>query len=216
MRSKNEAGVSSLEGLLLLVVVLVIGFVGWYVYRAQNTANNTLANTAGNGNLTSPISTAGWQKFSDDGTKYPATPDGNGDAVGFSFLYPKNWKFYPIGTVAHGAEAAFNAVSPSVTATSTNDLVFSSVVTSLSAKDYFKQVTANQPAPTNGPDWQGLSGFTTKKGYSAYTSKLKASNGTSYETIISNKKGAVIFNYGSSSSNYFSTYKAIFNSVNFL
>ncbi len=33
---KNEAGFSAIEGLLILVLVAIIGFVGWYIYHRQH------------------------------------------------------------------------------------------------------------------------------------------------------------------------------------
>jgi len=49
----NQAGFGAIETVLLVVVVAVIGFVAWYVYKANNNANKTL-NQATQVSSTSP------------------------------------------------------------------------------------------------------------------------------------------------------------------
>lgn len=215
MKHKTDAGFSSIEVLLTLIVIVIVGSVGLFVYSSQSK-HNSAPKTKSNGSLAVRIKTSGWQTFADDGTKYPTTPDGNGDAVGFSFMYPGNWKFFPIGTMTNGAAAAYNSISPSsANSPVSNNLAFSSIKTNLSAKDYFRvsKSNSNQRA-INSPVWEGIDDFTTKNGYTAYIVKLQETKSSiAYETIISNKSGAVIFDYGSESSKYFSIYRDIFNTV---
>ena len=47
--SKNESGFSALEVILIIVIVALVGFTGWYVYSSQQKANKNLAaTTSGN------------------------------------------------------------------------------------------------------------------------------------------------------------------------
>jgi Tfp pilus assembly protein PilV len=46
MRKLNQKGFSAVEGLLSLIVVLLIVFVGYYIYHAQKNANNTLSSAS--------------------------------------------------------------------------------------------------------------------------------------------------------------------------
>jgi uncharacterized protein HemX len=43
---QDESGFSPVESLLVIVIVAILGFVGWYVYHAQQTANKSLNATA--------------------------------------------------------------------------------------------------------------------------------------------------------------------------
>lgn len=44
---KNQSGFSALEGLLVLVVILAIGFIGWYVFgKNRNSATNQGASSS--------------------------------------------------------------------------------------------------------------------------------------------------------------------------
>lgn len=43
--SKNQSGYSTVEVILLAVIVLLIGFIGWYVYNASNNAYDTYNST---------------------------------------------------------------------------------------------------------------------------------------------------------------------------
>jgi len=46
---KSQKGFAALEGVLILVIFAIIGFTGWFVYHARNTANqnlNSAANTS--------------------------------------------------------------------------------------------------------------------------------------------------------------------------
>ncbi|MDB5163618.1 MAG: hypothetical protein JWS12_235 [Candidatus Saccharibacteria bacterium] len=46
MKKLNSKGFSAVEALLILIIVGVIGFVGWYVYKSQKDTNKTLNNTS--------------------------------------------------------------------------------------------------------------------------------------------------------------------------
>lgn len=45
-KKQNEAGFSAVEGLLMAIVVLLIVFIGYYVYHTQKQTNNTLTSAA--------------------------------------------------------------------------------------------------------------------------------------------------------------------------
>ncbi|MDB5163620.1 MAG: hypothetical protein JWS12_237 [Candidatus Saccharibacteria bacterium] len=46
MKKLNSRGFSAVEGLLILVIVGIIGFVGWYVYKSNKDANKSLSNAS--------------------------------------------------------------------------------------------------------------------------------------------------------------------------
>ena len=52
---KSQSGFSTVEGLLLLVIVAILAFTGWFVYRANNNANDNL-NLAAGTNVAAPSS----------------------------------------------------------------------------------------------------------------------------------------------------------------
>jgi type II secretory pathway pseudopilin PulG len=87
--NKNQKGFSAVEALLLLVIVGMLGGVGWYVWHAQKQADKTYSQTANSSavsskkvsNKTSPAATdpyAGWKNFTTQNVK-----------VGFE--YPASW-----------------------------------------------------------------------------------------------------------------------------
>ena len=84
IKLKNSTGFSAVEALLILIVISILGFTGWFVYNSQKAANkdygsqqNTQANTAGVSKPTT--SYAGWQTYSLV-------------SEGATIKYPPNWK----------------------------------------------------------------------------------------------------------------------------
>ncbi len=43
---KRQAGFTALEGLLILVIVGIVGFTGWYVYQSRNKTNSLYNSSA--------------------------------------------------------------------------------------------------------------------------------------------------------------------------
>ena len=88
--NRDQSGFSAVEAILILVVVGIIGFTGWFVYKSQSDTSKTL-NTAGN-------STA-----STTNKKSPATSTAPTDEIAtwtpytsanstFTFRIPDGWK----------------------------------------------------------------------------------------------------------------------------
>jgi len=79
---KNQKGFSALEGLLILVIVSLIGFVGWYVFHTKASVNNTYKSAVQTSGAVLPKSSANttfdWVSYSSEADKY-------------SFKYPKTW-----------------------------------------------------------------------------------------------------------------------------
>lgn len=46
MKSQKQRGFTTLEALLILVVLAIVGFTGWYVYHARSNANANLTSAA--------------------------------------------------------------------------------------------------------------------------------------------------------------------------
>jgi hypothetical protein len=98
----KQRGFGNVEGLLIIIVVLLVGFIGYYVYNARQNTNNTPVHATVNNVKTSPsqkatkaagpVVPAGWQKY---------------DAGGFSFSNPENWirKNCGVGTILLGPTA---------------------------------------------------------------------------------------------------------------
>ena len=78
---KKQFGFTALEGLLVLVIVGIVGFAGWYVYNANNKTQDSYAN-ADNANT----STVSAKK---DPAKDWQTVTANDKS--FSFKMPKEW-----------------------------------------------------------------------------------------------------------------------------
>jgi len=89
MKKTNQTGFSIVEALLILVVVGILGFTGWYVYHAKQTsdksysaASNSTAPTYKKKTTTTKTATAnpyaGWNTCDDT-------------ADGVSFKYPSGW-----------------------------------------------------------------------------------------------------------------------------
>jgi len=78
---KNDDGFSVVETLLLIVIIGILGFTGWYVYHAQKAANKDYsANPSVHVNTTKATSKYdGWKSYT---TKYDK----------LSFKYPSDWQ----------------------------------------------------------------------------------------------------------------------------
>lgn len=78
---KTQKGFSAVEGLLILVIVGLLSFTGWYVYNSQKSANNIYSKsqkTSANSALVKTDSTANWKSFSSTSAM-------------FSVKYPETW-----------------------------------------------------------------------------------------------------------------------------
>lgn len=82
---KNELGFGAVEGILILVIVLLIGVVGWFVYKNQNKAISSTSATTSK-TASSPVKTptivdpyAGWTTYISKAEKV-------------SYKYPSDWK----------------------------------------------------------------------------------------------------------------------------
>lgn len=79
--AKNAAGFGVVEGLLILVVIGIIGFAGYYVFQARKEVDKSLDNAASSQDAQNELSKAKEiekQRFKND-------------ELGLSFSYPKAW-----------------------------------------------------------------------------------------------------------------------------
>lgn len=92
----NQRGSSAIEALLILVIIGLIGFVGWYVYSAKNeTDKNLTANSS-----PEPIADSKVKLTKSFTSKYGQ----------FTIKYPATWKLQAGEVTEHGQEA--NLTSP--------------------------------------------------------------------------------------------------------
>jgi len=83
---KNEKGFSAVEGLLILVTVGVIGFVGWYVWQSKNEGNKAT-------NTDNAASQTNKDKQAEEQAKdlYEGWKTYTNNDYAISFRYPADW-----------------------------------------------------------------------------------------------------------------------------
>lgn len=85
----NQTGFSAVEALLILVIVGILGFTGWFVYHSQNVANKDYTSQA---STSQTPTTKKSDTSSNAKTKAMATWATFSDAtVGLTFKYPSDW-----------------------------------------------------------------------------------------------------------------------------
>src|ERR1700733_6263863 len=86
---KNQSGFSVVEALLIVIVIGILGFTGWFVYHAQTNASKAYKAqqavagpahiyTAHDEQVAKAKAMKGWLQFSND-------------TVGLKFHYPSSW-----------------------------------------------------------------------------------------------------------------------------
>jgi Tfp pilus assembly protein PilV len=127
MTKTNQSGFSIVEALLILVVVGILGFTGWYVYHTKQTsdkdysATNSTVPTYKKTNTSSAANAyAGWKTYS------------SSNGLGLSFKYPATW------TVSENNPSQMCAGQATATATPAASEVEAA----------FKQIGASYAAPT--------------------------------------------------------------------
>ncbi len=140
MKKINSKGFSAIEGLLILVIIGLIGFVGWYVLHSKNTANKTYNQAASNTTATKPtvktntnstVDTKDWVAFTS--TKF-----------NYSFKHPKDIEVISYDDTPVGAEAPADGFSVSRNGRSTLNfqlsLIFSPTSNDAIESDYAKEL----------------------------------------------------------------------------
>jgi prepilin-type N-terminal cleavage/methylation domain-containing protein len=97
-KTKNQNGFSLIEILLVLILVSVIGFTGFYVY-SQKGSNSKDADASAAGKNAATNS-----EPQSDHLEYK-------DPKGFSLQYPKDWKFVAKGTKTQDKDSGMNEFS---------------------------------------------------------------------------------------------------------
>lgn len=145
---KDEKGFSAVELVLVLVIVALIGVIGWFVYKNHNktTNNSSVSSTSNSSASTQPKTTSapdpytGWQTYSSS-------------SLGVSFKYPANW------TAQVGEPQCTGAVLVSVTPSSTDISSAASAIGNTSLKKYTILVnqygTQSSKCAADGNDLKG-------------------------------------------------------------
>ncbi len=66
---KNQQGFSSVEAILIVVIIAIIGFAGWYVYNANKKANNTIDTASQSNNSAQTVSLTSTKTSAAAGTR---------------------------------------------------------------------------------------------------------------------------------------------------
>lgn len=219
----GNKGFSLIELLLILVLVGIIGFTGFYVWHARNKSNDSLDKaSAANSTPSTSNSQEKWLTFSD---KDPANSGyagaaAGGDNVPISFKYPSSWKTAPVGTMITRDDQQIgsgdNLLIPKGLSVNSTTMSFTTFALekSQTAEENFKESTAPLPGQV-GANWESVSTFKTKNGYSGHIGKLPGTT-TRYQISVSNTKAIASFGYSSTESKYAPTLKKIVDSVQFL
>ncbi|OGL30444.1 hypothetical protein A3F37_01035 [Candidatus Saccharibacteria bacterium RIFCSPHIGHO2_12_FULL_41_12] len=85
---KNENGFSFIGFLLILIIIAILGFVGWYVYKANNDAKNAQKNTSQEAENPSKSIKSKKSAPIDPTKDWTAYSDAKGQ---FSLKYPVKW-----------------------------------------------------------------------------------------------------------------------------
>ncbi len=91
----QQKGFTAIEGLLLLVIIGMLGFTGWFVWHSQQSTSKTNQQSVLDSNPVSPT-TKGGKQFTQPTTQksdpYAAWKTFTSKAEKFSIRYPSNWK----------------------------------------------------------------------------------------------------------------------------
>src|SRR6266705_3345452 len=113
IKLKNSMGFSAVEALLILVVIGILGFTGWFVYHSQKVANKDYSSQSSVQTSTTKKTIA--LSASSAKTKAMATwSDFSNTTIGLKFRYPSDWgqvKFETMNSAPSDASGAFYKVS---------------------------------------------------------------------------------------------------------
>ncbi|OGL35709.1 hypothetical protein A3F65_03485 [Candidatus Saccharibacteria bacterium RIFCSPHIGHO2_12_FULL_47_16b] len=90
-KKPNQRGLGLLEWLLLLIILILLGFIGWYVFTKSSDTKNKYDETAQAGNQ--PATTTKYLEFKEYGVKIPLSNDLDGltyaaeTVGGYTYLY---------------------------------------------------------------------------------------------------------------------------------
>ncbi len=224
LMKNNQKGFSVVEVLLAIIALtLFVGVVAYVVdlnnEKRINTENSQSVSEKNKTNVPTEDPSANWVIFSDKdpaNSMYAGTATG-GDAVAISFKHPEDWQTFPVGSVIKDkADSGDNLLVPAGKTIESTGINFSSfkLTKHQTAEEYFKEIRANTTVNT-GPNWEGLGGFTTKKGYSGYISRL-ATNPARLQIDISNKYSIASFGCNDEENGDFNTLKQIADTLEFL
>ena len=113
MKKTNQKGFSAVEGVLLLVILGMIGFTGWYVYHSKKVANKESNSQATVQTVVTKESTstnpyAGWKTYTNQ-------------EAGLTFQYPSNWTSQT-ATITPDSGGSFLGISGTLTSPTGNPL----------------------------------------------------------------------------------------------
>jgi hypothetical protein len=203
----NQKGFSAVEGTLILVIIGLVGFVGWFVYDANKKVDDSL-NTANQSNsqttATKKSSTALTETYT--------------DPAGFTLNYPADWQFAAKGSkdLSGKGEYGFNQFVSKANYQANNNafiLIFSTDESASPANAYAKNVFTDKADRVVSIADSKINGYDA----ATVTYKIVGEDPSGREVFIAHNGKIVDFVYSNSQADkdYVDTYKAIINSIKF-
>jgi hypothetical protein len=194
--------------LLILIIVGLIGGVGYYVYKVNKEEVNVSDSTIQPKNTKDEVITqkhADWQVYKD--TKN-----------GFSLEYPKDWKFIQAGTKAGGGEfpsAEFIPASEFPSGDNSKALFINNIDrTDLALEQYVGKYAPKFDGGEGGSKLVS-DAYSTINNYDAYTKIGQIYGGNNYYVYVTSNGVVVEFLYLDNDASLLNTYKKIIESIQF-
>lgn len=173
MKAKKVRSDNKLIGLLILVIVVLLGFTGWYALHSKNSTEKTLSAANKETSQIKQNPYAGWKTYEDTGYA---------SASGVTIKYPAGWKLEP----------GSNAVAWELVQVAAPKAIISSRVIFLDSSQTPKQEWNNCPSADAcgpSPDDSLVSESDLTIGQlAAYRVQEKRDAGTYYTTVVKGSK----------------------------
>ncbi|MDB5170524.1 MAG: hypothetical protein JWO35_218 [Candidatus Saccharibacteria bacterium] len=186
---KNQDGFSAVETVLILVIVGLIGFVGWYVYNSKNKSDATLDQASKSSQTSTPTK----KTDAESAVKLSETYT---DPSGFTLKYPADWQFAAKGSKSADGQGEFGSnefVSKANYQANSNAsiLMLDTDTTTATAEQYAKDFFANKESDVVNSKSSKTNGYDTQ----TVNHKSPTGSPTVYTIFVVSKGKVVQFSY---------------------